>query len=86
MGFNGGLQVLYTYLSPRVIGVRTGAMFDCHNISERCRPFRRGNQDFVRDCAVRRTQERQNGMQLPERIDRETRRSFSKLLYKNHKK
>lgn len=31
MGFNGGLQVLYTYLSPRVIGVRTGAMFDCHN-------------------------------------------------------
>ena len=30
VGFNGGLQLCYTYLSPRVIGVRAGVMLDSH--------------------------------------------------------
>ena len=30
LGFNGGAQLYYNYLSPRVIGFRTGLSLDCH--------------------------------------------------------
>lgn len=30
MGFNGGAQLYYNYLSPYVIGIRTGLTFECH--------------------------------------------------------
>ena len=30
VGFQGGAQVYYTYLSPYVIGFRTGLSLDCH--------------------------------------------------------
>lgn len=30
VGFHGGAQIYYTYFSPRVIGLRTGATFDFH--------------------------------------------------------
>lgn len=30
VGFNGGAQVYYDYLSPRTIGLRTGITLDCH--------------------------------------------------------
>lgn len=31
VGFNGGAQLYYNYLSPYVIGFRTGITLDCHN-------------------------------------------------------
>ena len=31
VGFHGGAQIYYTYLSPRVIGLRTGVTFDSHH-------------------------------------------------------
>lgn len=31
VGFHGGGHVYYNYLSPRVIGLRTGLTIDCHN-------------------------------------------------------
>ena len=31
IGFHGGAQIYYTYLSPRVIGLRTGVTFDSHH-------------------------------------------------------
>lgn len=31
LGFNGGAQVYYNYLSQHVIGFRTGMTLDCHN-------------------------------------------------------
>lgn len=31
IGFNGGAQLYYNYLSPYVIGFRTGFTIDCHN-------------------------------------------------------
>lgn len=31
IGYNGGAQLYYNYLSPYVIGFRTGVTFDCHN-------------------------------------------------------
>lgn len=30
VGFHGGAQIYYTYFSPRIIGLRTGVTFDCH--------------------------------------------------------
>lgn len=31
IGFNGGAQLYYNYLSPYVVGFRTGLTVDCHN-------------------------------------------------------
>ena len=31
IGFNGGAQLYYNYLSPYIIGLRTGLTLDCHN-------------------------------------------------------